>query len=80
MTGEVAVSLGAVREGMVAGDAVITAARVQSIAEPVQVLADAATHRLPGGAVGFAEAGSHQLKGKTEPQELWRATRSRIRA
>jgi class 3 adenylate cyclase len=75
VTGEVAVSLGAVGEGMVAGDAVNTAARVQSVAAPGQVLVDAATHRLAGGAVGFAEAGSHQLKGKTEPQELWRATR-----
>ncbi len=75
VTGEVAVSLGAVGEGMVAGDAVNTAARVQSVAAPGQVLVDAATHRLAAGAVGFAEAGSHQLKGKTEPQELWRATR-----
>ena len=75
VTGEVAVSLGAVGEGMVAGDAVNTAARVQSVAAAGQVLVDAATHRLAGNAVGFEEAGSHQLKGKTEPQELWRATR-----
>jgi class 3 adenylate cyclase len=75
VTGEVAVSLGAVGEGMVAGDAVNTAARVQSVAAAGQVLVDAATHRLAGSAIGFAEAGSHQLKGKTEPQELWRATR-----
>ena len=74
VTGEVAVTLGAVGEGMVAGDAVNTAARVQSVAEPGQVLVDAATHRLASGAVGFAAAGSHRLKGKTEPQELWRAT------
>ncbi|HJY03686.1 MAG TPA: adenylate/guanylate cyclase domain-containing protein, partial [Streptosporangiaceae bacterium] len=66
VTGEVAVTLGAVGEGMVAGDAVNTAARVQSVAGPGQVLVDAATHRLAAGAVGFAEAGSHQLKGKTE--------------
>src|SRR3984957_6856179 len=75
VTGEVAVSLGAVGEGMVAGDAVNTAARVQSVAAAGQVLVDAATHRLAGNAVGFAEAGSHQLKGKPEPQELWRGTR-----
>ena len=75
VTGEVAVSLGAVGEGMVAGDAVNTAARVQSVAGSGQVLVDVATHRLAGDAVGFAEAGSHQLKGKTEPQELWRAVR-----
>ena len=75
VTGEVAVTLGAVGEGMVAGDAVNTAARVQSAARPGQVLADTATQRLAGRAVGFAEAGEHRLKGKAEPQRLWRATR-----
>jgi class 3 adenylate cyclase/tetratricopeptide (TPR) repeat protein len=75
VTGEVAVTLGAVGEGMVAGDAVNTAARVQSAAEPGQVLTDAATQRLAGSAVGFADAGEHALKGKAEPARLWRATR-----
>jgi class 3 adenylate cyclase/predicted ATPase len=75
VTGEVAVTLGAVGEGMVAGDAVNTAARVQAAAEPGQVLVDEATHRLAGAGVGFAEAGEHTLKGKAEPEHLWRATR-----
>ena len=75
VTGEVAVTLGAVGEGMVAGDAVNTAARVQAAAEPGQVLVDGATQRLAGGAVGFADAGEHALKGKAEPARLWRATR-----
>jgi class 3 adenylate cyclase/predicted ATPase len=75
VTGEVAVTLGAVNEGMVAGDAVNTAARVQSAAEPGSVLVDSATYRLAGSAVGFAEAGEHRLKGKAEPQALWRPTR-----
>ena len=75
VTGEVAVTLGAVGEGMVAGDAVNTAARVQSAAEPGSVLADTATQRLAGSGIGFAEAGSHRLKGKAEPERLWRATR-----
>jgi class 3 adenylate cyclase/predicted ATPase len=75
VTGEVAVTLGAVGEGMVAGDAVNTAARVQAAAQPGQVLADGATYRLAGSAVGFADAGEHELKGKADPVRLWRATR-----
>ena len=75
VTGEVAVTLGAVGEGMVAGDAVNTAARVQAAAGPGSVLADATTARLAGGAIGFAAAGEHGLKGKAEPQALFRATR-----
>jgi class 3 adenylate cyclase/predicted ATPase len=75
VTGEVAVTLGATHEGMVAGDAVNTAARVQATAEPGQVLTDEATYRLAASAIGFAAAGSHRLKGKTDPQRLWRATR-----
>jgi class 3 adenylate cyclase/tetratricopeptide (TPR) repeat protein len=75
VTGEVAVTLGATGEGMVAGDAVNTAARVQAAAEPGQVLADAPTQRLAEGGVGFADAGEHALRGKAEPTQLWRATR-----
>jgi class 3 adenylate cyclase/predicted ATPase len=75
VTGEVAVTLGAVHEGMVAGDAVNTAARVQAAAEAGQVLADEATRRLAGSAIGFADAGEHALKGKAEPARLWRAVR-----
>ena len=75
VTGEVAVNLGAVGEGMVAGDAVNTAARVQAAAGPGSVLVDAPTQRLTGSAIGFADAGERTLKGKAEPQRLWRATR-----
>ena len=75
VTGEVAVTLGATHEGMVAGDAVNTAARVQAAAEPGQVLVDGPTQRLAGSGVGFTDAGEHALKGKTEPQHLWRAVR-----
>jgi class 3 adenylate cyclase/tetratricopeptide (TPR) repeat protein len=73
VTGEVAVTLGAAGEGMVAGDAVNTAARVQAAAGPGQVLADGATQRLAGGAIGFADVGEQVLKGKAEPSRLWRA-------
>jgi class 3 adenylate cyclase/tetratricopeptide (TPR) repeat protein len=75
VTGEVAVTLGAVGEGMVAGDAVNTAARVQAAAEGGSVLVDAATRRLADGAIAFADAGEHVLKGKAGRQALWRAGR-----
>jgi class 3 adenylate cyclase/tetratricopeptide (TPR) repeat protein len=74
VTGEVAVTF-APGEGMVAGDAVNTASRVQAEAQPGQLLADTATRRLAGGGVGFEDAGEHRLKGKAEPVALWRATR-----
>jgi class 3 adenylate cyclase len=75
VTGEVAVTLGAVGEGMVAGDAVNTAARVQAAAGAGLVLVDAWTRRLAEAAVGFTGAGEHELKGKAGLVQLWRATR-----
>jgi class 3 adenylate cyclase/predicted ATPase len=75
VTGEVAVNLDAVGEGMVAGDAVNTASRVQAAAEPGSVLVAEATQRLASRAIGFADAGEHALKGKAGPVRLWRATR-----
>jgi class 3 adenylate cyclase/tetratricopeptide (TPR) repeat protein len=71
VTGEVAVTLGAVGEGMVAGDAVNTAARVQAAAAPGQVWVDDATRSLTAAAVSYADAGEHQLKGKSEPMRLF---------
>lgn len=73
VTGEVAVSVGATAEGMVAGDAVNTAARVQAAASPGQVWVDEATRELASAAITFDDAGEHGFKGKSEPQRLWRA-------
>jgi class 3 adenylate cyclase/tetratricopeptide (TPR) repeat protein len=75
VTGEVAVTLGATNEGMVAGDAVNTAARVQSAAAAGTVFVDGVTRRLASSAIGFDDSGEHALKGKAEPERLWRATR-----
>jgi class 3 adenylate cyclase/tetratricopeptide (TPR) repeat protein len=75
VTGSVAVAVGATNQGMVAGDAVNTAARVQSIAHAGSVFVDSATQRLAQAAVEFEDAGVHALKGKGEPQQLWRALR-----
>jgi class 3 adenylate cyclase/tetratricopeptide (TPR) repeat protein len=74
VTGEVAVTVGLGGEG-VAGDAVNTAARVQSAATPGAVWVDGSTYRLAGAAIGFADTGEHELKGKSEPVQLWAATR-----
>jgi len=60
---------------MVAGVAVNTASRVQAAAGPGSVLVDVPTQRLTGSAIAFADAGEHTLKGKAEPQRLWRAVR-----
>jgi class 3 adenylate cyclase/tetratricopeptide (TPR) repeat protein len=75
VTGEVAVMVGAEREGMIVGDAVNTAARVQGQAEPGSLLVDEPTMRLAGSAVLFSDAGEHALKGKSQPLQLWRAVR-----
>jgi class 3 adenylate cyclase/tetratricopeptide (TPR) repeat protein len=75
VTGEVAVTVSAVGQGMVAGDPVNTAARVQAAAEPGTVLVDDGTWRAARGAVTFTSAGEHLLKGKAEPVPLWRAER-----
>jgi class 3 adenylate cyclase/tetratricopeptide (TPR) repeat protein len=75
LTGEAAVTLGATSEGMVAGDLVNTAARIQAAAEPGTLLVGEATRRASEATVVFEAAGDHELKGKSEPVPLWRALR-----
>ncbi len=73
VTGEVAVTLGATGEGMVAGDAVNTAARVQATADPHQVWVDESTRSLTAAAIAYEDAGEHRMKGKAEAARLWHA-------
>jgi class 3 adenylate cyclase/predicted ATPase len=75
LTGEAAVTIGAEGQGMVAGDLVNTASRIQSAAEPGTVLVGDATRRASEAAVAYEDAGAHELKGKAEPVSLFRATR-----
>jgi class 3 adenylate cyclase len=75
LTGEAAVTLAAEGEGMVAGDLVNTASRIQSVAEPGTVLVGDSTRRASDAAIAYEDAGSHELKGKAEPVQLWRALR-----
>jgi tetratricopeptide (TPR) repeat protein len=75
LTGEAAVAFGVEGEGMVAGDLVNTASRVQSVAEPGTVLVGETTKRATEAAIAYEEAGLHELKGKAEPVPLFRALR-----
>jgi class 3 adenylate cyclase/tetratricopeptide (TPR) repeat protein len=75
LTGEAAVTVGAEGEGMVAGDLVNTASRIQSVAEPGSVFVGDATRRATEQAVAYEPAGEHELKGKEGRTTLWRAQR-----
>jgi class 3 adenylate cyclase/tetratricopeptide (TPR) repeat protein len=75
LTGEAAVTIGATNQGMVAGDLVNTAARLQGVAEPGTVLVGETTRRAAERAIVFEEIGEHTLKGKTSPVPAWRAVR-----
>jgi class 3 adenylate cyclase/tetratricopeptide (TPR) repeat protein len=75
LTGEAAVTLGAEAQGMVAGDLVNTAARLQSAAAPGTVLVGQSTYEAASRAVAFDDAGAHVLKGKELPVQAWRALR-----
>ena len=75
LTGEAAVTLGATNQGMVAGDLVNTASRLQSAAAPGTVLVGEATERAASRAIAFEPVGEQVLKGKTAPIPAWRAVR-----
>jgi len=75
LTGEAAVNLAAEGEGMVAGDLVNTAARIQAAAQPGTVLVGDSTRRATAAAIAYEEAGPAHLKGKSEPVPLFRAVR-----
>ena len=75
LTGEAAVTLGATNQGMVAGDLVNTASRLQSVAPPGAVLVGESTFQAASGAIAFEPAGEQVLKGKTAPVPAHRALR-----
>jgi class 3 adenylate cyclase/tetratricopeptide (TPR) repeat protein len=75
LTGEAAVTIGAQAEGMVAGDLVNTASRIQSAAEPGRVFVGESTMRASEASIVYEDAGEHEMKGKAEPMRLWRAVR-----
>ena len=62
-------------EGLVVGDRVNTAARIQSAAEPDTVFVDDVTKQVTLASIAYADAGQHTVKGKSDPLQLWRAVR-----
>jgi class 3 adenylate cyclase/tetratricopeptide (TPR) repeat protein len=75
LTGEAAVTIGAEGQGMVAGDLVNTASRIQAAADPGSVLVGEATRRATEPAIVYHDAGAFELKGKDGLMPLWRALR-----
>ncbi|HLF68676.1 MAG TPA: adenylate/guanylate cyclase domain-containing protein, partial [Gaiellaceae bacterium] len=75
LTGEAAVTIGAEGQGMVAGDLVNTASRVQSAADPGAVFVGESTRRATEQTIVYADAGSFELKGKEGLTPLWKAER-----
>ena len=74
VTGQVA-ALENPGEGLVVGDRVNTASRVQSAASPGTVLVDEVTRQVTSAGIAYDDAGEHAVKGKAEPLHLWRAVR-----
>ena len=75
LTGEAAVTLAAEGEGMVAGDLVNTASRIQSIAEPARSSSAKRRGARRSQTIVYTDAGTHELKGKVGLVPLWRALR-----
>jgi class 3 adenylate cyclase/tetratricopeptide (TPR) repeat protein len=75
LTGDAAVTVGATGQGMVAGDLVNTASRLQSAAPPGGVLVGDATRRATEESVAYEPAGDQDVKGKALPVTAFRATR-----
>src|SRR5262245_26307229 len=62
---------GKLREHTVVGDTPSLAARLQTLAEPGQVVVAASTRRLLGDLFSLRDLGLHQVKGITEPVAAW---------
>ncbi len=75
LTGNAAVDIATEHEGMVHGDTVNTASRLQSIAAPGTVLVDEVTRRATEAAIAYEDAGTHQVKGREKPVHAWTALR-----
>jgi tetratricopeptide (TPR) repeat protein len=81
-TGEAIVSLGArpeQGEGMVAGDVVNTASRLQQVAPVGGVVVGEGTWRTTGQMIDYEPLDPVEVKGKSEPIPVWRAIEAKSR-
>ncbi|GMQ97889.1 MAG: adenylate/guanylate cyclase domain-containing protein [Acidimicrobiia bacterium] len=75
LSGETAVGPGGNENGLVVGDLVNTASRLQSIAPPGGVFIGGSTRDLVAGRIEVVEAGEHDVKGKEESVAAFQPTR-----
>jgi class 3 adenylate cyclase len=73
LSGETAVGPGGNQHGLIIGDIVNTAARLQTVAEPGTVIVGDSTKSLTEGSIEYASLESKVLKGKASPVPVWRA-------
>ncbi len=73
LSGRTSVGGGGNELGLVVGDLVNTASRLQSLAPPGAVLVGSATRDLTASAIAYEALGEHAVKGKEEVVEAWRA-------
>lgn len=66
------------REGVV-GDVVNTASRLEGVAEPGTIVVDYRTRAASHGSIEYSPLAPVQLKGKSEPVQIWRAVAARSR-
>ncbi|HSM14496.1 MAG TPA: adenylate/guanylate cyclase domain-containing protein, partial [Thermoanaerobaculia bacterium] len=73
LSGETSVGVGGNEKGLVVGDIVNTASRLQSAAEAGTVLVGDSTRQLTEAAIRYEPAGELEMKGKADKVTAWRA-------
>jgi len=73
LSGETSVGPGGNEKGLVVGDVVNTASRLQSAAEPGTVLVGQTTKQLTEAAIRYESVGERSMKGKALPVPAWHA-------
>ena len=74
-TGTTSVGSGGNERGLIVGDLVNVASRLESLAEPGSVYVGAATHDASAGAIDYLALGEQAVKGKSDPVVAFRAVR-----